>query len=379
MSRTIQIVSADTKKGISSVDVDFQINNKKYQIFFRSADVELSTNSEAFLACAILPCMKTGAKIVADGEVSQRFISALPKIQDLYCSWASSLYKIEIDHALPIIRPRQAETSISAFFTGGVDSLYTFLKNQSEITHLVFVHGFDIPLSNLSLRKEVSKKIRKLASHFGKSVIEVETNLRVLLDPYVGWGPLGHGAALAAIGHLLPAGFSRIFIPASDTYEISPDPASWAIGWGWGTHPMLDHLWSSESLEFIHDGCEAGRFKKVSFICKHDIALQTIRVCWESDVYNCSRCEKCLRTMINLKANKALNRCTTFQTDLNFKHISAIKVDANTREYIEENINALKKEQGNEDLIRVLQKVLDKPQLLLKLKRILKLFLNNLR
>ena len=30
-----------------------------------------------------------------------------------------------------------------SFFSGGVDSTYTFLKRQNELTHLVFIQGFD--------------------------------------------------------------------------------------------------------------------------------------------------------------------------------------------------------------------------------------------
>jgi len=83
--------------------------------------------------------------------------------------------------------------------------------------------------------------------------------------------------------------------------------------------------------------------------------------------------------MMNLKANNALHLCTTFNKELDLKRILRIRADYNTREYIEDNINALKKEQGNDELIKALQKVLDRPQRLYKMKKSLKLLLGNLR
>jgi len=64
---------APCDKGIlnDSIAADFLIKNKKHEVFFRSTEAVFSGNLEAFLAAAILPCMKTGGgKIMANGHVS---------------------------------------------------------------------------------------------------------------------------------------------------------------------------------------------------------------------------------------------------------------------------------------------------------------------
>jgi CubicO group peptidase (beta-lactamase class C family) len=69
---------------------------------------------------------------------------------------------------------------------------------------------------------------------------------------------------LAAIGHLLAPAFERIYIAASVNYrDLFP----------WGTHPLLDPLWSSELLEFVHHGCAARRIEKLRFIAGFDAAV----------------------------------------------------------------------------------------------------------
>ncbi len=354
--RALRILFPDATNRGHSVEVEFQLNTKRYRVFFRSADAFLSGNCDSFLACAILPCMKAGGgKLIARGEVSQGLISALSAIQDIYCSWDPSLRRTKIENVRPVPATSPTARRVGAFFSGGVDSFYTFLMHRDEITDLIFVHGLDIRLDNTSLRETASKTIREVASHFGKNVVEIETNIRHFLDPYVDWGKLGHGAALAAIGHLLSPDFRRIFVAATYTYaQLHP----------WGTHPVLDSLWSSETLEFVHDGCEATRVQKVALISEYEIALQSLRVCWDerNTSYNCGRCEKCLRTMINLKANGALSRCTTFTTKLDVERLSQVRASDNTRVYFAENLDALERSQGDEELVRALRDILDGSQ-----------------
>jgi len=373
--QVMRIVSLAAINQGHSIEVEFQIRNKRYKVFFQSnGDAILSGNLESFLASGILPCMKAGGgHLIAEGEISQRFVSALSTIQDIYCMWDPSLHRTEIKNVIPVRRSSSTENRVGTFFSGGVDSFYTFFKHQEEITDLIFVHGLDIRINDTTLREKISKKIREVASKVGKNLIEIETNIKELLNPYVAWGPLGHGAALAAIGHLLFPTFRRIFIPATHTYaDLFP----------WGSHPVLDHLWSSESLEFLHDGCEVTRVGKVSLISRYEIVLKSLRVCWENpnSSYNCGRCEKCLRTMIALKLNNALSRCTTFDEELDVKHIlKIIPNNESTHAFIRENLDALEKYQGDEELGKALQRVLNRPQWPHKINRRLRATIKSLK
>ena len=336
-----------------SLEVDFKIRHESYRIYFRTHDdAVITANPEAFVSCALLPCMKSGGgNLIVEGEISAQYLSALPVIQDIFCKWDTSLQRVRVTKAVPVASGGSTGRRVGAFFSGGVDSFYTLLKHQAEITDLIYI---DMRLDDPVLREKISAKIRGVASAFGKNIIAIETNVRELLRPYVKWGPLGHGSVLAAIGHLLYPSFSRIYISATHTYaHLFP----------WGSHPLLDPLWSTEGLEFVHDGCEANRVEKVARLSDCDIALENLRVCWRNpgSAYNCGRCEKCLRTMINLKVNNALDRCSAFDAELDLKRLSKTIVDKEyTRVFIRENLEALERMHGDEELKKALQKILNR-------------------
>lgn len=358
-------VYPDPENNDHSINVTFHIGDKKHTVFYRSmSNTVLSENPESYLAAALLPSMKCGGEgIKIKGDMSQKFISNVSTIQDIYSMWDTSLSRVRIKTEKPVIKKNNPSGKrVGAFFSGGVDSFYTFLKHQDQITDLIFVHGFDIRLSDTVLRKKVSLKIREIASNFGKNLIEIETNIRELLNPYIHW-QLAYGAALAAVGHLLYPHLHRIFIPTNHTYvDIMPG----------GSHPVLDPLWGSETLSFINDGCEATRVKKVSLVSNYEIALQSLRVCWKNpnSEYNCGRCEKCLRTMINLEVSHALHDCKTFDKTLDIKRVSKIvALSENVRSYVRENLDALENSQGNQDLKKALQKVLNRPLWPYKIKK----------
>jgi hypothetical protein len=341
------------------VEVEFEIDGKRYPVYFRSNGRPLTGNIESFVGVALLPCMKTGTELAVNHEVSPRFLAALETIQDIYCCWDSTMRRVKILGATPRVSSPSTEGRAASCFSGGVDSFYTFLRHRDEITDLVFVHGFDIRLGRadrIELFERTSQMVRAVASHFGKNVIGIETNVRSVLDPYVDWGELGHGAGLAAIGHLLTPAIRRFYIPSTHTYaDMFP----------WGSHPVLDPLRSTETCEFIHDGCGATRIDKVALISQSDVALQNLRVCYHNydGAYNCGRCEKCLRTMINLEVVGALGRCTTFDRPLDIRRVRKIEAfDENTRTFVMENLRELEKVPSKAELRRALQHVMNRPK-----------------
>lgn len=331
----LHIQFADISPCGVSIEVAEPVNSKEYSLFVRSKDVDFTDKPESLVCIAALPSMRVGASLVCNAPVSLRFSQALDTISDIFRSWDPSLHKLAIKGMVPMCREHSSSNRVGAFFTGGVDSFYTLLKHREEITDLIFVHGLDVSLDNHELRSRVSEMLREIGVGFNKRVIELETNLRTFLDSYVGWAKLSHGTALAGMGHLLFPPFKCIYIPATHTY---------ADAFPWGSHPILDPLWSTETLEFVHDGCESTRVGKIATISDSDIALRHLRVCPKNPygVYNCGRCEKCLRTMISLRAVGALDRCRTFETKLSTKLISTIRVyEDNTRAFVEENLKAL--------------------------------------
>ncbi len=64
------------------------------------------------------------------------------------------------------------------------------------------------------------------------------------------------------------------------------------------------HLFSTERVEFVIDGCEFTRAEKLERLCDWEVALRGLDVCWNPDEngHNCGVCVKCARTLLVLEA-----------------------------------------------------------------------------
>ena len=180
-SKELRIRFVETGTEGISMKAELKPGAESYDIFFRSNDISLTKNSEALLSVGLLPAMKTSSTLVAEGTISQKFFNALDSIGAFYCSLNSSLQRVQIKNIIAEPKGPQKENRVGAFFSAGMDSFYTLLKHQQEITDLIFIHGFDIPLDNDSLREKTSEMIRKIGLHFEKRVIEIETNAELFL------------------------------------------------------------------------------------------------------------------------------------------------------------------------------------------------------
>jgi hypothetical protein len=321
------------------------VKGTQHDLKFKVSEGPLAKGCDPFLAAMLFPAMKIGQPLQVSGTVSPKLLLGIETIQVMFHKWFPEFHKIDVKAAPGLSNDMSQASEVGVFFSGGVDSFYTLLKHQDEITKIIFVHGIDIDLKNVSLRSKVSKEIRRIAQEFEKPLVEVETNLRDLAAQY-GY----QGSFLASIGLALSLKFRKIYIASHEPYDhLNPD----------SSHPLLDPLWGTESLTFEHDGCEASRLERVAKIAQSDIALRSLRVCLVNpeDPYNCGSCEKCLRTMLALQAVGALERCTTFKKKLDAEAVSRIEFSIPERQlpYAEENLMALEKNGNNPDLVEALR------------------------
>ena len=200
----------------SRVGFDLTIEDKNYSAFFSSRDIKLSGNPEWYLACSLLLLMKKHVKkSTISGPISPLLFSSLDKIQDLLHSFENSIGHVHFRDLVPGADPITGNDRVGAFFTGGVDSFYTLLKNKDDITDMIYVQGYDLDLDNDPVRKQVSDMLYRVANRFGKNVIEIESDYRFLIHPIATWSILSHGTALAAVGHLLADKIKRVYIPST--------------------------------------------------------------------------------------------------------------------------------------------------------------------
>jgi hypothetical protein len=325
------------------------------ELFFRFpaelADSE-PPSADPFLAALLVPAMVAGEALVLDPPVSRRLLGRAARVQDVLTSWYPARRRITITATTRPSPPgtRVADArGVGSFFSGGVDSCYTLLKSRlglpspaDPITHLIFVKGFDAPVSEVDRLAESERRLRDTAAQHGCTLVAVETNLRAVLA--APWPEMYCGAALAAVGLALAPALRTILIPSSYDYtDLIPH----------GTHPLLDVLWSTETTEFIDDGCETSRVAKLAALVRHAPPLvDQLRICWErarGGPENCGRCGKCVRTMTVLRALGHLGATPSFPSELPADYARSFPADH--RVYLEQVLDQARLT-GDAELVR---------------------------
>ncbi len=331
----IRVDEAQVAEEAEGLKITFPVTRgqTRTSVWFTVRGAKAAPSGNAALALALAPAMRAAHSLVLADALSPQLFESQAAIQELFHQWDNQFNVVPI--TAPLAAPRQASAGgTGLFFTGGVDSFFSLLGHGEEITHLIFVRGFDAKLHKDDVDGSVLPAIRAVAAETKKALVEVETNIREFSDPLVDWALDYHGSALATVAHLLAPTLKRVYVASShsesDTFR-------------WGSHLSLDPLYSTETLSLIHDGASATRVEKVAAIAEDRLVQQTLRVCNKGRGYNCGRCEKCLRTMINLRVAGALDKIATFDRDLRLNEVRLIHVrDENKASFVSENLAALR-------------------------------------
>ena len=321
-----------------------------HTVTFRVSSGPVFEGADPWVPVSLLSGMRTGYELRAPGRVSPRLLAAVPEIQRRYRDFYPDLHEVPV-----VAEPRQGAdghraAGVAALFSAGVDSFYTALKHQPRLSCLIFGRG--LSADSPPAQEAAAHHARAAASDLGLPLLEVTTDLRAFSDRYASWQRY-HGAGLASVALLLAPQIRTVFLPGwiCHGFEVP-----------FGSHPLLDPLWSTELVEICYDGFEANRFEKVASIAQNDVALRHLRVCARGteDVPNCGKCEKCLRTMVALEAAGVLARCPTFPSGrVDPEAVAALFLRKPTKQaQWEHNLQGLESTGSNAQLARAIRQAL---------------------
>lgn len=275
-------------------------------------DVVLADVPEAWGTAFALPSARAGAGLSFARSVDARWAASAQRNVEQAAGWWGG--EPEPTWASPSSRGpeavrrwlRRPAAGRALCFTGGVDSFFSLLHGSHEPTCLLYVVGFDVPVEDEARADDVVHLVRSVAADRGIPAVIVRTDLRE--HPRfasISWEHT-HGAALAAVGHLLAPTVSTLVIPPSYAADrLVP----------WGSRPDLDPRWSVPRRLVVEHGDASGRrLDRVLAIAGDPLVHRHLRVCWQNvgTDRNCGRCEKCVRTMAMLAGAGALDACETF-------------------------------------------------------------------
>ena len=254
-------------------------------VWFRAPEeFPLAASGDPWLAVGLLPAMVLGATLDLRDvpPLSPLLLAALPTIQDIWANWNPQIHRVEV--LANSGTPGVPDAERMCFFSGGVDATFSALARADSLTRLVFVNGFDFAMTPDAWTTALSR-VASLGVLLDVPVLGIETNWIELTRHHRISRGMSHGGCLTAVAHLLAP--AEMIIAASNSYaRLTP----------WGTHPLLDPLWSTEATAITHHGANATRAEKVEGIARRSELLRALWVCHVNPEQNCGNCDKCCRT-----------------------------------------------------------------------------------
>ncbi|WP_243608927.1 hypothetical protein [Rhodococcus sp. ARC_M5] len=315
------------------------------------SNYELDHSATSWLPPLLVAGMRKKWNVEFDSPVDSTALRGAPEAQKVFLDWYPKRFhaiSVSADASDGVLSAR----GVGCFFSGGVDSFYSAITQSQRITHLIFVHGFDIAIDDEDLADRALAGARDAAAELGKPLIEVRTTLRSAFGNRLplDWGYDFHGAALAHVGLALSQHLSTVLIPSSNSrWELLP----------WGSHPDLDPLWSSSSVTFDHHELDVNRLGKIRRIGRNETAMKHLRVCWENrdGRFNCGVCFKCIRTKIGLAVAGA--ESAALPGDIDMLAVSSL-ILTNRHSFHLRNGLAAMEEAGvtDEDLVKAVDKAI---------------------
>ena len=279
----------------------------------------LNEFSDGFAASLLFLAMYLEEPFQVRGPISSRLAYGLNEWGKVFHVWLPNELKlVDLDFLdLQQHSPLGQRGVVCTAFSGGGNSLHTLWshlhQNQPiqavQVTHALFIHGFDIRLHNLQKYQALSLRYSGELNNLGIILLNIRTNAYLFYKFRVKWetfhaGPL-IGTALA-LGNLI----SRFYIPSSNDYLG-------LAGMVDGTSPLTDHLLSTEATEIVHFGSAFIRSQKIKIISDWSVAQRILHICIDTDrttdANNCGRCIKCLANMVRLEIYGVLPKYKTFQ------------------------------------------------------------------
>lgn len=308
--RVSSFIESSTQPEINQ-DIWFELS-VKYKSY-------IAKNMDSFLLATIIVAMGLGEDVYVDGNLSPRILKRIKDIQAYYAFMSKGQYEIVSVYANSckieknkLFKPRYS----TSFFSGGVDSFYTIIENQKEIQDCykikksIFILGYDMCKDDhADGYSKISNTYKEyLMNTLGIDLINITVNHRELTDLVI-HKKYTIGTILYSTGLLLSPMISTLYIPSSISYSYTDY---------WGTNPISDELCETENMEVIYDGGGMKRMDKIKIVSEFEDSYNKLRVCLQNpeSLYNCSKCEKCARTMLELELQNKLEKYTVFNNKL---------------------------------------------------------------
>jgi hypothetical protein len=285
--------------------------------------------SDAALVGLLIPAMARSEDIYLMGKISEKlFYNLSYRAQNLIKQVIPSLSIVKI-YPEDAQHHVQNGEGVATGFSGGIDSFntlvdyyYSDVPEGLRITHLLYHNVGSHGLGRRKLFKKRFEHLKPLAEKIGFPFIAVDSNLESF---YGGKDSLKFQLTYpirnASNPLVLQNGLRKFLISSDVSYS---DVYVGPHGYLSYIDPVLMPLIGTEVLDLIPVGCEFTRIQKTLRISNVYDTYNYLDVCVDDKPgvpWNCSKCFKCLRTMLTMEIAGVLNMYTnSFNISTYLKH-----------------------------------------------------------
>ncbi|HJU67738.1 MAG TPA: hypothetical protein VJ650_05755 [Gemmatimonadaceae bacterium] len=303
---------------------------------------DLQPSCDAMLV-ALLPLAQWMGerRVRIEGTICCRLRDGLGAATDLFSLWYQRCgpLRIEPSHGFAPTVPRR-EPRAASLLSGGIDALSLLRANRLEYRadHPGFIrdcfllfglNSFDADAEGpkaerLAVFDALVARMEPFAARAGAMLIPIRTNIRALYPDYVSWQSVGFGAGMLSAALSMPGRIDRVELGSAGVAMRQPPR---------GSHPWLDHHYSTEAVTVRHAQVPLSRFEKTRLVSDWADGLAVLRTCFYQTIpapglINCGECEKCIRTMLALVALGKLDRAPTFAAnDVSPSMLDCVHID----------------------------------------------------
>lgn len=297
----------------------------------------LSDRADAALIALLAPAMRLGVDIHVKGTLTDELLRWLDEhVQGLVRTVISHHVKVAItaDRA-EAVGPQAAGVAMG--FSAGVDSFAALDQAKGHPAHMRLTH---LLLNNVGAHgsgdaarrafRQHAARTRPLATTLGLPLVEVDSNLDDLYQTGLTHTAFGNTHTLrnAAVAHLLAGGVGRWYYASSGHLSFIHTRPSGHLA---SVDAILLPLLSTDALRLHSAVMDDWRVDKIARIAGDALVQHHLDVCVTPALApagspNCSRCWKCMRTMLTLDMLGRLDDFSVFDRGTYEQHLSEYAV-----------------------------------------------------
>lgn len=302
----INIEKLETSNNKLAVKLDFSENVSKFFLtdrFVAEYDRNIEGVDKSILVIPALSIVMpiawaTGAGVYVE-KLDESYLDSLNEVEQVFRGWFPQFSFSGKIHVQNVISNKFNNKGYALLFSGGVDSLTSYVRHKDKRPTLISIWGADIPTYEYKFWNKVRSKLVDFADEEGVNIQFIKANIQeipnnsLLTSEYrveSWWRDVSHGLIL--LGLCAPSTTEKIGV----IFSASP---------GKGIDTAINFLANANvswgDVEIIIEGSELSRQDKIKILKNDARCLSYLRVCWsQHQEYNCGYCEKCLRTIVGL-------------------------------------------------------------------------------